>query len=56
MFVFLWRSKMIEQILLNNLPVYILIFIVVVQNHQILKKNHEILEEIKKQIKGDQHG
>ena len=39
---------MIEELLFSNLPVYILILAVVIYNSKILKKNHEILEYLKK--------
>ena len=42
---------MIEEMLINNVPVYILILAVVFYNNKILKQNHEILEEIKKFIR-----
>ena len=51
MIIFAGVVDMIEEILLNNIPIYIMILAVVIYNHKILKKNHEILEEIKKFIR-----
>ena len=42
---------MIEELLIRYFPENILIAALIIYNHKILRKNHEILEEIKKYIR-----
>ncbi len=42
---------MIEELLINNFPIGILILVIVIYNERLLKKNNEILVEIKNFIR-----